>query len=174
MVPAADHLPPLCCMQRVDNQPWSTRPEDSQACEDPAMTSIVIIVVVIVVVLGVFRLLRSHGQGLAARRGLSADLAAMADRPQVRVREVSSVAPGRVRVVLVPDGVEGIDDVGDAAVMDLIVSLEEDTFALRVLREWQEAQVSLAVVEPPGGRLVRLRSTVDLQHLTLRRADPAG
>jgi hypothetical protein len=128
-----------------------------------------------VVVLGVLKLLRTRGQGLAARRGLSvgADLAAMADRPQVRVRELSSVAPGRVRVVLVPDGDEGVDDVGDAPGMDLVVSLEEGTFALRVLREWQEAQVPLAVVEPPGGRLVRLRSTVDLQHLTLRRAGPA-
>jgi hypothetical protein len=167
------------------------------------MTSIVIIVVVIVVVLGVYRLLRTRGQGLAARRGLSvgADLAAMADRPRVRVREVSSLSPDRVRVVLVPaDDGTGEGDTNtplpdtplpdtplpdrplpdrplpdralpDRPLMELIVNLAEDSFGLRILREWQVAQDPLAVVEPPGGQLVRLRSTVDLQHLTLRRTE---
>jgi hypothetical protein len=95
----------------------------------------------------------------------------MADRRQVVVAEVSHASPGRVRVLLVPCGARAeSDDGGDEPVLDLLVNLEEDTFALRVLREWLDTQAPLAVVEPPGGRLVRLRSTVDLQHLTLRRA----
>jgi hypothetical protein len=106
-----------------------------------------------------------HRRSFVPQRGTSvgADLGAMSDKPRVRVRTVTTTGPGRVRLVLEPEG--------ESADLDFVVLLGEDDSGLELLEQWRGSESVLALVLPPGGRLVRLRSIDDLQPLTLRRAD---
>lgn len=133
------------------------------------MLSVVILVLLVLAVYAVVTGIR-RSRTIVARRGLSigADLGTLADRPRVVVREVTAAGPGRVRLVLAPEG--GSRD-GDApAELDLVVSLQEDEFGFQLLQEWRDAGSVVAVVFP-GTRLVRLRSVDSLQPLTLSRVD---
>jgi hypothetical protein len=108
-----------------------------------------------------------HRRSFVPQRGTSvgADLGAMSDKPRVRVRTLMPVGPGRVHLILEPEG--------ETAELDLVVLLGEGDAGLELLEQWKSAESVLALVLPPGGRLVRLRSIDDLQPLTLRRADTA-
>jgi hypothetical protein len=109
-----------------------------------------------------------HRRSFVPQRGTSvgADLGAMADKPRVRVRTVDPVGSERVHLVLAPEDAASAD-------MDLVVFLQEGEGGLDLLLEWERSQAPLAMVIPPGSRLVRLRSIDDLQPLTLRRDDQA-
>ncbi len=115
--------------------------------------------------------IRRHRRGIVAERGMSigADLGALSDQARVRVDSVTSIGPDRIRVVLVP--APRPDDGAPRAPedLDLVVLMAPDDFGLQLLRDWMHSQVTLAIVVPPGSRLVRLRSIEDLQPLTLRR-----
>ncbi|MDQ6616007.1 MAG: hypothetical protein M3083_15030 [Actinomycetota bacterium] len=119
-------------------------------------------------------ILRRRGGSIVAKRGISigADLGTLADTPTVSVRAVTKTGPDRVRLVLSSD-VGASDGPVTAAPSDLNfdVFLREDEFGFDLLNEWQRSESPVALVIPPGSRLVRLRSTGDLQHLTLRRVD---
>lgn len=138
------------------------------------MGSVLVVVVALLVVCGIIYRLRTHGEGIIARRGMSigADLGTLRDTPRMLVHAVTRVGSGRVRVILTPE-TSANDGTGRPASSDLdvVVSLGEEEFGYELLYEWQRSETPVAVVTPPGGRLVRLRSTSDLQHLTLRRAD---
>jgi len=132
-----------------------------------AVVSDVIAVVAVLVLAGLaVQMVRRRRHGLVAERGMSvgADLGTLSDRPRVRVREVTTMGPERVRLVLTPEA-------DPAADMDLVVSLREDEFGFDLLHEWRRSGAPVAIVFPPGSHLVRLRGVDDLQPLTLRRAD---
>jgi hypothetical protein len=131
--------------------------------------------VTIVVLLGAMVLfggalwwVQQHRRSFVPQRGTSvgADLGAMADKPRVQVRTVTPVGSDRVHLVLAPED-------GALADLDLVVFLHEGESGLELLLEWERSQALLAIVIPPGSRLVRLRSIDDLQPLTLRRDDQA-
>ena len=80
--------------------------------------------------------------------------------------------------MLAPD-VDPADGAAQQPDLDLVVVLRDEDFGLELLDQWQQSQAVLAIVMPPGSRLVRLRSIDDLQPVTLRRgstseARPAG
>jgi hypothetical protein len=133
--------------------------------------NVVVVAVIVIVVYAIVVLLRRHGHGIIARRGLSigADLGALSDAPRVRIRSLARVGPDRVRLVLAPEDAQVVRDGAGAPDLDLVVWLHEEDFGFGLLQEWQQGDRLLAIVLPPGGRLVRLRSVDDLQHLTLRR-----
>jgi len=126
--------------------------------------SVVLVLVVVLVVWAVVSFVRSRRHGLEAKRGLSigADLGMLGDAPTVAVRAVTGAGPQRVRLVLAPES---------GPELDFVVSLSEDDFGFELLRTWQRAGSTLAIVMPPGSHIVRLRSVDDLQPLTLRRID---
>ena len=136
------------------------------------MGNIALFVLAVVVVATIVWYLRFHGTGIVARRGLSigADLGTMGDRQRVRVQSVTKTGPDRVHVLLLPEA-SSTDGSGSVAPSDLdfVVSLTDEEFGFQLLNQWQRSASSLAVVIPPGTRLVRLRSIDDLQHLTLSR-----
>jgi hypothetical protein len=74
--------------------------------------------------------------------------------------------------VLTPEESTG-DHTGAPRSDDLVfvVSLKEGDSGYELLREWQRSGSSLALVIPPGSRLLRLRSIDNLQPVTLRRLD---
>ncbi|MFI5040616.1 MAG: hypothetical protein ACHQNA_01995 [Acidimicrobiales bacterium] len=130
--------------------------------------------VFILLVMGWFVLLviRRRGRGIVAQRGVGvgADLGTLADKPRVRVRQVTRAGPDRVRLVLAAE--PGAGGPGhDPSDLDLVVLLREDEFGSELLEEWERSGRVLALVMPPGSRIVRLRSIDDLQPLTLRRVD---
>ncbi len=108
---------------------------------------------------------RRNRRSFVPRRGSSigADLGALADQPRVQVVSVTQLGPERARLVLRPE-LEGPD-------LDLVVVLREGELGFELLHDWNRDGSLLAIVIPPGSRLVRLRSIDDLQPLTLRRAD---
>jgi hypothetical protein len=115
---------------------------------------------------------RRHRRGLVAERGMSigADLGALADQPRVRVREVGYAGPNLVHIVLTPEPGPGDSPwLAPSPDLDLVVYLREEEFGFGLLHEWKRSERLLAIVEPPGSRIVRLRSIDDLQPLTLRR-----
>jgi len=126
--------------------------------------SVIVILVVVVGVWLVVSFVRSRRHGLEAKRGLSigADLGRLADAPTVQVQAVTTQAPDRVRVILKP--LSGAD-------LDFVVSMTANDFGFELLREWQRAGTTVAIVMPPDSHIVRLRSVEDLQPLTLRRVD---
>jgi hypothetical protein len=138
------------------------------------VANVTVVVVVLLVVCSFIYLLRRHGDGIIARRGMSvgADLGTLADAPRVRIRAVTKEGPDRIRLVLAPETDPG-DSTGVVTKSDLnfVVGLEEEEFGFGVLHQWHQAASVLALVIPPGSRLVRLRSLGDLQHLTLRCVD---
>ena len=138
------------------------------------MANVLIVLLVVVVGVAAWSLLQRRRASVLPRRGSSvgADLGALSDQPRVRVEAVAALRAGRTRVILTP--VAGTDSErlapGD---LDLVVLLREDEFGFGLLGGWQRSGSPLAIVIPPGSRLVRLRSIDDLQPLTLRRADDA-
>lgn len=116
---------------------------------------------------GVVATIRRRRRGIVAERGIGvgADLGGLADAPRVRVRRVQLTGPDRAEVILVPDDGEGEDEIR------YTVWLEGGDFGYDLLNEWQRDNEPVAIVLPPGGRLIRLRSASTLQHLTLRRMD---
>ncbi len=138
------------------------------------MANVLVVLLVLVMAWYIRSVLRRRGHGIIARRGLSigADLGVLADTPRVRVREVATVAPGRVRLALRPEShPDDRPDLEPPPELQLEVSLRMDEFGFEVLRQWQRDATSVAIVLPPGSRIVRLRSVDDLQPLTLRRTD---
>jgi len=117
---------------------------------------------------------RRHRKGLVAERGLSigADLGSLADKPRVRVRSVTKYGPERVRILLAPethrDDGPVLEQSGD---LDIVVSMNDDDFGFKLLQDWERDESLVAIVMPPGSRLVRLRSIDNLQPLTLSLVD---
>ncbi len=138
------------------------------------MAGVVLVLVILLLAgLAVSFVRRRHGT-LVAKRGMSigADLGTMSDQPRVHVTKVAITGPDRVRVLLAPESPQPDNPRRiSPSDLDLVVSLEEGELGLDLLREWQRSACPLAIVVPPGSRLVRLRSIEDLQPLTLRRLD---
>ncbi len=136
------------------------------------MANVEVVVLLLVLVGSALFFVNRRRASFIPQRGTSigADLGALSDQPRVRIREVSLTEPGRVRLVLTPV-TPPVDSSTHTASSDLdtVVSLREGE--LEQLQAWQQAASVLAVVIPPGSRLLRLRSIDDLQPLTLRRVD---
>jgi hypothetical protein len=138
------------------------------------VANIALVILVLVVAWYVISFVRRRQRGLVARRGMSigADLGTLSDQPRVRVRAVTRAGPDRTHVVLTP---ESDPDDGPPSTppsdLDLVVLLKEEEFGFELLNQWKRLDKAVAIVMPPGTRIVRLRSIDDLQPLTLRRAD---
>jgi hypothetical protein len=135
------------------------------------VASVALIALFVLLAWYVGSLLRRRGHGVVARRGISigADLGTMADMPRVRVAEVTRTDADRLRIVLTPEATNDDDARLPAATdLELVVFLTEDETGTDLLREWKRSESVLAIVQPPGSRIVRLRSFDDLQPLTLR------
>jgi hypothetical protein len=138
------------------------------------MANVAAVLAVLLLIWFVVSILRRRGHGIVARRGLSvgADLGALADKPRVRVRAVTKAGPDRVRLILTPEqGPADGPGLMTSPDLDLVVFLREEQSGFELLNEWKRSESSLAIVMPPGGRLVRLRSIDGLQPVTLRRVD---
>ena len=134
------------------------------------MVDVALVLVLAFIVWFIISIIRRNRRGVVAERGLSigADLGALGDQPTVRVREVGTLGPDRAHVVLTPVVEPGGDpDPVAPATIELVVHLKEEDFGFRQLQEWQASHAVLAIVRPPGTRLVRLRSVDDLQPITL-------
>jgi hypothetical protein len=140
------------------------------------MGTVVVLLVVLLVIGIAVRVLQQRRSSLVPKRGTSigADLGALSDQPRVRVREVTTIGPDRVRLVLAPE-TDPADGPGLTTPSDLalVVSLREEEPGFELLHQWKRSASSLAIVIPPDSHLVRLRSIDDLQPLTLRRVDEA-
>src|ERR1700730_6427229 len=77
----------------------------ASGCDARAVANVAVVLVVLLMAWFVISILRRHGHGIAARRGISvgADLGALADKARVRVRAVTRAGPDRVRLVLTPE-----------------------------------------------------------------------
>jgi hypothetical protein len=142
------------------------------------VANVAVVLLVLLVALYVSAVIRRKGHGLVPRRGtgVASDLGTLADKPRVRVSEVTRTGPDRVHVVLTPaPNPTGGDRVETSSDLVFVVSLREDESGNELLNEWWRTGKALAIVVPPGSQLVRLRSIDDLQPLTLRKvADPGG
>ena len=138
------------------------------------MANVLIVLLVVVVSVAAWSLLQRRRASVVPRRGSSvgADLGALSDQPRVRVEAVAALRAGRTRLILTPEAGTGSERLAPGD-LDLVVLLGEDEFGFGLLGDWQRSGSPLAIVIPPGSRLVRLRSIDDLQPLTLRRADDA-
>jgi hypothetical protein len=138
------------------------------------MGSLVVVLLLALAIGFVVTFIQRHRRSLVGQRGMSigADLGALSDQPRARVADVTRIGPDSIRLVLTP---EAATDGGPAfPVSDdlvFVVSLGEADSGYQLLQEWRRSGSSLAVVIPPGSRLVRLRSIDSLQPLTLRRVD---
>jgi len=150
-----------------------------------------VLAIALVVTLIVTRIRRSTGIVAQRGTGIRQDLGTMSDRPRIRVRSVTVTAPERVHLVLTPlprsshggDSAKGDADPDPDADpepdpdpdpdpdLDFDVILNESAFGFALLNQWQESQCSIAIVTPPGTRILRLRSIDDLQPLTLSCVD---
>jgi hypothetical protein len=137
------------------------------------VANIVVVLAALLVVWYVVSIVRRHRRGIVAERGTSigADLCALGDQPRVRVRAVTQSGPDRVHIVLTPETGPGGPAFEDPPDLGLSVSLREEQFGFDLLHEWERSAKSLAIVVPPGSRIVRLRALDDLQPLTLRCVD---
>jgi hypothetical protein len=128
------------------------------------MASIAVVAVLLVLLWYIVSIVRGRRGGIVAKRGLSigADLAALAETPKVHVTAVTTEGPDRVRLVVSSES--GPD-------REFLVFLRQDEFGFEQLREWQREQTAVAIVTPPDSRILHLRSTVDLQPLTLSRVE---
>jgi hypothetical protein len=138
--------------------------------------SILVVLGALILFAGAVLWVNRHRGSLVPRRGTSvgADLGALSDKPRVRVHTVTPLGANRVHLVLDADP-DNVDRAGimDPADLDLVVFLQEGEAGLELLHEWARQQTLLAIVIPPGSRLVRLRAIDNLQPLTLRRDDQA-
>jgi hypothetical protein len=136
------------------------------------VANVVLVLVAALLIGTMVSAVRRRRRGLVAERGLSigADLGTLADQPRVRIQAATEIGPDRVRLVLAPDaGPDGGAPPGPE--LEVLVELGADEFAYGQLQEWQRSQAVVAMVTPPGSRILRLRGIEDLQPLTLRRAD---
>jgi hypothetical protein len=138
------------------------------------VSSVAVVVVAVLLVAYVVWVLRRRGEGLVARRGLSvgADLAALDSEPRAVVTALHLVGPDRARLVLEAEGSGPAGGFVDASGGEFEVALRAEDPGFDILRAWQQSRSVVAVVTPPGGRILRLRCLDDLQPLTLRRLDP--
>jgi len=143
-------------------------------CDAQAVANIAVVLFVLLLALYISSVIRRESHGLVPKRGtgVASDLGTLADKPRVRVSEVTRTGPDRVHVVLTPasDPIDG-DRIETSADLALAVSLPEEESGNELLEEWRRSGKALAIVFPPNSRLVRLRSIDDLQPLTLRRVD---
>jgi hypothetical protein len=130
------------------------------------MGSVVLLVLLALMVGFLVSVIQRRRRSLVGQRGMSigADLGALSDQPRVRVADLEAIGPDSARLVLSPEPATVEDRV-------FVVSLKEGDSSYRLLEEWRRSGSSLAIVIPPGSRLVRLRSIDNLQPLTLRRLD---
>jgi hypothetical protein len=130
------------------------------------MGSVVLLVVLALIVGFLVSVIQRRRRSLVGQRGTSigADLGALSDQPRVRVADLEAISPDSARLVLTAEPATVEDRV-------FVVSLKEGDSSYQLLQEWQRSGSSLAIVIPPGSRLVRLRSIDNLQPLTLRRLD---
>ena len=130
------------------------------------MGSVVLVLLLALMVAFLVSVIQRRRRSLVGKRGTSigADLGALSDQPRVRVADLITIGPDSARLVLTPEPATVEDRI-------FVVSLKEGDSGYQLLLEWQRAGSSLAIVIPPGSRLVRLRSIDSLQPLTLRRLD---
>jgi hypothetical protein len=130
------------------------------------MGSVVLVLVLALMIGFLVSVIQRRRRSLVGQRGMSigADLGALSDQPRVRVADLTRVGPESTRLVLTPERATAEDLV-------FVVSLKEGDSGYQLLEEWQRSSCWVAVVIPPGSRLVRLRSIDSLQPLTLRRLD---
>jgi hypothetical protein len=135
------------------------------------VSSVVVVVLVVVLFAIALSIVRRHRRSFVPQRGTSvgADLGALADQPRVRIQTVTQLGPDHVRLVLAPEATSAGAPTSED--LDLVVRLREGELAFEFVHEWNRLGTLLAIVIPPDSRLVRLRSTDDLQPLTLRRDD---
>jgi hypothetical protein len=130
------------------------------------MGSVVLVLVLALMIGFLVSVVQRHRRSLVGQRGMSigADLGALSDQPRVRVADLTTTGPESARLVLTPERANAHDLV-------FVVSLKEGDSGYQLLGQWQRSGSWVAIVIPPGSRLVRLRSTDSLQPLTLRRLD---
>lgn len=132
------------------------------------MGSVAVVIVLVAVVTYIMATIRKHRRGIVAERGIGvgADLGGLADALRVRIRYVHLTGPDRAEVAFVPEEASGAPDE-----VKYVVWLHRGDFGYDLLTGWERDGEEIAIVLPPGGHLIRLRSTASLQHLTLRRID---
>jgi hypothetical protein len=137
------------------------------------VANFLVILAVLAVGLYVGSVVRRRRSALFPKRGFGvrADLDGVSDAPRVRVRALQRTAPDRVAVTFAKEAGPGDAPPEPPFELEFIVLLQESEFGSGLLEEWQQAGSSIALVIPPGSRLLRLRSLDTLQHLTLRRID---
>ena len=138
------------------------------------MANVVVLLVVVLLAGAAMSFVLRRRHSFVPRRGTSvgADLGALSDQPRVQVQAVTVTGPGRVRLVLAPEAAaDSRPEITATADLDFIVSLDEAGRELELLQGWQRSSTALAMVVPPGSRLLRLRSIDELQPLTLHRLD---
>jgi len=148
----------------------------AEECDAHDVANVAVVLLVLLLAFYVASVIRRRVHGLVPQRGIgtAADLGALADKPRVRVSEVTRTGTDRVHVVLTPEpGPTDGDRVATASDLDLMVVLRDEDFGFELLHEWRRSGKSLAIVFPPESQIVRLRSIDDLQPLTLRRVDPS-
>ena len=130
------------------------------------MGSVVLVVVLALMIGFLVSVIQRRRRSLVGQRGMSigADLGALSDQPRVRVADLTTIGPESARLVLTPERATAEDLV-------FVVSLKEGDSGYQLLEEWQRSGSWVALVIPPGSRLLRLRSIDSLQPLTLRRLD---
>ena len=130
------------------------------------MGSVVLVLLLAIIVVFLVSVIQRRRRSLVGQRGMSigADLGALSDQPRVRVADLEVIGHDSARLVLRPEPGPADDRV-------FVVSLKEGDSGYQLLEEWQRSESSLAIVIPPGSRLVRLRSIDSLQPLMLRRLD---
>jgi hypothetical protein len=131
------------------------------------MGSVVLVLILALVIGFLVSVIQRRRRSLVGQRGMSigADLGALSDQPRVRVADLTAIGPESARLVLTPERANPEDLV-------FVVSLKEGDSGYQLLEQWQRSGSQVAIVIPPGSRLVRLRSIDSLQPLTLRRLDP--
>jgi hypothetical protein len=138
------------------------------------VTNVAVLLVVALIAWYLVSTVRRHRRGLVAERGISigADLGTLGDTPRVRVNALQEEGPDRYRLILTPEtGPDDEPSLTGPSDLDLLVFLREEEFGYGVLQEWKRSESPIAIVQPPGSHIVRLRSVDSLQHLTLRRVD---
>ena len=135
--------------------------------------SLVVVIGFLVLVWLVVRTLLRHRSSLFSVRGygVRADIGRMQDAPRVRIQGLATVGHDRTRIAFVPSDDSRTGE-PDGPVDDVfVVELGEHDASYELLRRWFNQRADLAIVIPPGSRIIRLRSISDLQPLTLRRID---
>jgi hypothetical protein len=118
----------------------------------------------------VTRFLIRHRASLISARGfgVGADIGRLHDVPRVRVRTLTAMGDHRAQLVVVAAPGEEPEPVNDPLEVTFVVELDANDRSYAQLREWLDGQTDLGIVVPEDTRIIRLRSIVDMQPLTLR------